>query len=382
MAIVKRKGPKGTKYGVKIKVNGDPKWVGTYDSWREAKDAERKALMSRPRRSGRIPTVREFAGAELHDSGKVTMTWPDGERAQKETGRKDSSIRRLRDGLRPFVREFPDRRLDSFRRDEAMTWALARGANVQQAVRQFFNCALERELVDKNNFAKLGASKRKRRVDRPDFEIITDEEYARLCIAARESRADQYGLILEGAVLAVGETAMRPQEIFALHCDDVNYADNVIRMRKALDLDTGKITWPKDDDKRDVVMSPALREHLQKMPRIGKILFPAPRGGYMLRANWAKHWHSIRATAGMPDQQFYELKHRAITWMINPADEGGLGLDFATAAEMVGHDDGGYLIATVYSKLGKKQAVARAQRAMEAYSARQSRRHLSVVPGP
>jgi hypothetical protein len=101
----------------------------------------------------------------------------------------------------------------------------------------------------------------------------------------------------------------------------------------------------------------------------------------MLAANWSKHWHSIRATAGMPAQEFYELKHRAITWMINPVDEGGLGLDFATAAEMVGHDDGGYLIATVYSKLGKKQAVDRAQRAMDAYNARQAGRHLSVVGG-
>ena len=262
-----------------------------------------------------------------------------------------------------------------------MTWALARGANVQQAVRRVLQLRPRTRARLTKTTSRNSASKRKRRVDRPDFEIITDEEYARLCKAARESRADEYGLILEGAVLAVGETAMRPQEIFALHCDDVNYADNVIRMRKALDLDTGKITWPKDDDKRDVVMSPALRSHLLKMPRIGTILFPAPRGGYMMRANWAKHWHSIRATAGMPDQQFYELKHRAITWMINPVDEGGLGLDFATAAEMVGHDDGGYLIATVYSKLGKKQAVERAQRAMEAYSARQSGRHLSVVPG-
>jgi integrase len=381
MAIIKRKGPKGTKYGVKIKVNGEPNWVGTYETWRDAKDAELKALAQRPRRSGRIPTVLELAGAEIHDGGKITMTWPDGEWAQKETGRKDSSVRRLRDGLRPFVREFGDRRVDSFKRDEALTWARARGANVQQAVRQFFNCALERELVEKNHFAKLGASKRKRRVDRPDFTIITDEEYARLCKAARESRADGYGLILEGAVLAVGETAMRPQEIFALHCEDVNLTDNVIRIWKALDLASGKMTWPKDDEARTIVMSPALRKHLLQMPRLGKILFPAPRGGYMLAANWSKHWHSIRATAGMPAQEFYELKHRAITWMINPVDEGGLGLDFATAAEMVGHDDGGYLIATVYSKLGKKQAVDRAQRAMDAYNARQAGRHLSVVGG-
>jgi hypothetical protein len=36
--------------------------------------------------------------------------------------------------------------------------------------------------------------------------------------------------------------------------------------------------------------------------------------------------------------------------MVDPVSDGGLGLDPATVAEMVGHDDGGYLIA-VYTEL-------------------------------
>jgi hypothetical protein len=163
-------------------------------------------------------------------------------------------------------------------------------------------------------------------------------------------------------------------------------------VRRQIDLDTGKITWPKDDDGRWVVMSPAFREHVEKkMPRMGKvvdakmgeIVFPAPQGGYMRRSSWSSHWHSIRAAAGMPGQDFYELKHRAIQWMIDPVEDGGLGLDHATAAAMVGHDDGGFLIATVYSKLAQRRAIARAQRAMDAYKQRQAAaskpRHLRVV---
>jgi hypothetical protein len=72
----------------------------------------------------------------------------------------------------------------------------------------------------------------------------------------------------------------------------------------------------------------------------------------------------------MPGQEFYELKHRAIQWMIDPVDDGGLGLDPQTVATMVGHDDGGYLISTVYTKLSEKRAHARAQRAMDAYQQR------------
>jgi hypothetical protein len=37
---------------------------------------------------------------------------------------------------------------------------------------------------------------------------------------------------------------------------------------------------------------------------------------------------------------------------------------------VVGHDDGGYLISTVYTKLSEKRAHARAQRAMDAYQQR------------
>jgi integrase len=114
--------------------------------------------------------------------------------------------------------------------------------NVQQAVRQFFNNAHDRDLIERNHFARFGASKRKRRIDRPDFEIITDEQYERLRRCARESRADNYGLIIEGAILAVGEAAMRPGELFALHRTDLDFAENIIHIRRQLDMDTRVVT--------------------------------------------------------------------------------------------------------------------------------------------
>lgn len=55
----------------------------------------------------------------------------------------------------------------------------------------------------------------------------------------------------------------------------------------------------------------------------------------------------------MPGLDFYKLKHLTIQWMIDPVADGDLGLDPATAAEIIDHDDGGYLSSTVYTKLGK-----------------------------
>lgn len=383
---------RGTRHKPKwvghVEYKGKKKWVGTHptlEAYREAEErclAELREEIDHPE-SEETKTVIEFAGAEIHDDGRITMTWPDGQRAQKETGRRGSTVRRLREGLRPFIREYGDRLIDSFTRDEAITWALPKGANTQQSVRQFFNHALDRELIDRNHFARLGASKRKRRVEKPDFEIITDHQYERLRRSACASRTDDYGLILEGAVLAVGDEAMRPGELFALHWPDLDFPKNLIHIHRQLDLDTGETTWPKDDDGRYTVMSPAFRAHVPTMPRLSKIVFPAPRGGYMLRSSWSTHWHTIRAGAGMPGQDFYELKHRAIQWMVDPVEEGGLGLDAATVAEMVGHDDGGYLIATVYTKLAQRRALARAQRAMDAYENRRpdEARVLRLVRG-
>jgi integrase len=366
---------------------GRKKWVGTFDTKEKFQREKARCVLElreevdNPYKE-KIPTVGEFAVARIHEDGLIEMTWPDGQRCQKETGRKESSVDRLRDGLRQFVREHHDRPLDSFTRTEALQWVRPKGAHVQQSVRQFFNHALDHDLIQTNHFSKVGASKRKRRVDRHDFEIMSDEQYARLRQCAQASRVDNYGLVIEGAILAIGEAAIRPGEVFALHRDEVNYNDNVIQVCWQLNSKTGKRESPKDDDPRYVVMSPALREHLERMPRYSEtILFPTVRGQYMRQPNWSHNWSPVRVAAGIPGQDFYELKHRAIQWMVDPVEDGGLGLDSATVAVMVGHDDGGYLISTVYTKLAQRRALARAQRAVSDYKQRQaeSARHLHVV---
>ena len=194
------------KWAGHVSYKGRRKWVGA-QSMEEFRIAEArgprncasKLIILRPpqRRRESLPCLSSLA-PRFTTMAESRWTWPDGERAQKETGRRDSSVRYLREGLRPFIREFHDRPLDSFSRNEALTWILPKGANVQQSVRQFFNHALERDLIPRNQFIRPGVSKRKRRVDRPDFEIITDEQYERLRRCARESRTDDYGLVLEG----------------------------------------------------------------------------------------------------------------------------------------------------------------------------------------
>jgi len=359
-----------------VSYKGHTKWVGTHPSITAYKQAESERLIELRAEvdlaeGRRIPTVMEFAGAVIHEDGKITMTWPEGQRMLKETGRRPNTVRRMREGLKPLVRDFGDRRLDSFGRQEALTWALPRWRYVQQSVRQFFNHAVDHELIARNVFTHLGVRKRTRRVDRPDFEVISSEQYERLRRCARASRTDSYGLILEGAILAIGEAAMRPGEIFALNHSDVDFTTGLIHIRRQLDLASGVTDWPKDDEPRDITMSQALRNHLEIMPRISPdILFPTPRGCYMRRSTWSAHWHAVRAAAEMPGLEFYELRHRALQWMIDPPHDGGLGLDIQSAAHIAGHHDGGYLVCSTYSKLAEHRALARARRAIDAYQQR------------
>jgi hypothetical protein len=236
----------------------------------------------------------EFAGAVIHEDGKITMTWPEGQRMLKETGRRPGTIKRMREGLKPLVRDFGDRRLDSFGRQEALTWALPRWRYIQQSVRH----AVDHELIARNVFTHLGVRKRTRRIDRPDFEVISSEQYERLRRCARASRTDSYGLILEGG------------EIFALNHTDIDLTTGIIHIDRQPDLASGVTDWPKDDEPRDITMTPALHSHLEIMPKISEdILFPTPRGCYMRRSTWSAHWHSVRAAAQMPGLEFCELRH-------------------------------------------------------------------------
>ncbi len=164
---------------------------------------------------------------------------------------------------------------------------------------------------------------------------------------------------------------IRPSEIFALHKDEVDLDEQIIGVRWQIDSRTRKRVPTKDGDPRWVVPSPRFRAHLQIIMQYDRtILYPAIRGGYLSLSNWYPHWNAVRVAAGMANLEFYELKHRALQWMVDPIEDGGLGLDHATAAEMAGHDDGGWLIANVYTKLAERRARERAKRAMRDYAER------------
>jgi len=102
-----------------------------------------------------------------------------------------------------------------------------------------------------------------------------------------------------------------------------------------------------------------------------QIVIPSPRGGYMLRNSWSTHWHTVLAGAGLPGLDFYELKaprdpvdgrSGRVRWARpRPADHRRDGSATRTAATWSRPST---------PQLAQRRALARAQRAMDAFQKR------------
>lgn len=376
--------PKGVKYVGAIEYRGKQKHVGTFPTlkeWNEARDriwedfkAEVDAeLAGRSGRGRRDMTVAQFANITFDDNGRAVpldpsrKMWPWSHPKPRRT--KDSSYQRAHEAIRPFVREHGERKLRDWTREQARTYAESVGANVRQAVRQFFGDALDDEVLNgRNYFAGLGIGTPKRKDDE-DFEIIDDEFFELLQDKALASRADDYGLILKGFVVWMGWTCCRPVELFNLTHDDVL-------------LDKDEINVPREFDKssrgKRPVLPPACKEIYLQMPRISRYVFPAPRGDRFSASGFHGYWHPIRVAAGRPEFQAYELKHYAITRMIDDPPW-GLGLSPLEAAFQAGHNDDGRTVLRYYAKLRERETRERIKQAMLAHHDARHGRHLRAV---
>jgi integrase len=125
---------------------------------------------------------------------------------------------------------------------------------------------------------------------------------------------DQY----QAMILLASWCALRFGELTELRRMDVDLADEVIRVRRAVVLTTEgfKQTSPKSDAGiRDVAIPPhllpALEDHLAR--RVGKerdaLLFGAKRGGYLAEGTLFRHFRKAREAADRPDLRFHDLRH-------------------------------------------------------------------------
>lgn len=338
MAVIKRAG----SFGVQVYDKGTRVWIGTYSTWREAKDAEREAMGSK-HVAGR-ETVAEFCDRYVRDFNSVnsdgTLRWS------------DEHARSLPSALRPFIARFGNERMSRFPNRDALPWASSQKHFTLKAVRALMNDAVKSHVAPDNPFASLGLERSR---GRRDIVAITEAELDLLAECARDVIEDQeYGEIFSALITWQGLVGTRQIGAFNLRPDDVDAEARSVYVRRP-----GKKVAP-----RTIFVPPKALAAVQRMPqRLGaEWLFTAARGGKLSKATLHATWNPIRiafdrqldprraeelrdARPQKGYMQFHELRHAAATAMARR------GVSRDDAAWQLTQSDDGDLVRRVYTHL-------------------------------
>jgi integrase len=329
--IVKR----GKGYGVSVYDSAlkRKRWVGTFKTLGEAREAERTA--SRRRGGGRL-TCGEFTALWLTEYARAA----------------GATRRTYRYGVAAFGKEFGHVRLSEFDRLTARSWALRAPQSNVRIVRAMFTDAINDQLhPGPNPFSNLRLESRGRK----DLIALTEDELTELGEKAL-GVLGEFGPTFRAMIVFSAYVGLRPGELFALERSDVGRDE--VAIRQSLD-GTGTIKAPKNGRERIVVLPPPAREALADVPVRLDVpwQFVTPRGRRFTKSSLYYYWSPVRAAFGRPGMDFYELRHFCATHLLE------LGVSHADVAIQLGHTDGGALVMSTYGHPSEDLARERLKRA-------------------
>jgi Site-specific recombinase XerD len=316
--------------------------LGTYATRREAKDEETRYARRRPQ--GDV-TVSEWRAHWL-----TNPAW-------KESTRAHNTERTA-----AFERTYGQTKLVAVNRTIARAF-LADHAAAHGALSAMFGAAMYADdehgnpLLTANPFSKLV----KRTVRRRDLrsEWLTAEDVDELEVAARSLFDPRWAPTAAGMVRFAAETGVRPGELFVLELGDLYDADGMVRISKAADSKTRRVGPPKNGEVREIVLSTRAYQAATAAGGVGTRVFSSPTGCQFWNSSWLYYWKQIRAAAGRPGMDFYELRHYCATRLLEA------GLTERDVAEQLGHTDGGELVRQVYGHPSKRKSLARVRAALD-----------------
>ena len=254
-------------------------------------------------------------------------------------------------GLEPFFRGLGVRNLTTRHCED---WLKKRGKEIsassykheRRTLIAIFDYAVRDGLILENP-ARRGEIPT-RRIPRSQLVIPTREQFRLMVQTIRQSdcRAHTAGNLVE----LLGYSGMRLNEAVSLTWRDINWERGIFTV-------TGGKQGTKNHEVRTVPLFPAMRELLERVkehedPAATErvIPFEGPNGAATAIRNAIKK-------AGLPHfTPHHSLRH----YFISNAVEAGI--DFKVIAEWVGHKDGGYLIAKLYSHLRNSHSFEMARR--------------------
>jgi integrase len=338
---------RGSSYGVSVYDSAlrRKRWVGTFGTLRDAREAERNAS----RRRGELARVTcgEFAERWLADYARPAA----------------ATRRTYGYGLDRFKEDFGRVRLCELDRTTARSWAQRQPQSNVRVARAMLNDAIDDGLhPGPNPFANLRLEQPR---GRKDLVALTEEELLELADAAVRVHGE-FGPAFRAMILFAGYVGLRPGELFALERSDIN--GDEVAIRQSLD-GTGKLKSPKNGRQRVVTLPPPARVGLvEVVPRVDvPWLFTTPRGRQFTKSSLYYYWNPVRAAFGRPGMDFYELRHFCATHLLE------LGVSHADVAVQLGHTDGGALVMSTYGHPSEDLARERLKRAFAANVAPLSR---------
>lgn len=300
------------------------------------------------REAYRLEDAAEKARAEGRremTADKFTETWTE------RYPRSESTDKHNAERVSKFGKDFTGRSLRSITPTEARDWALANKARVP-AVRAMLNDAKGERLVEHNQFAKLGLSRSR---GRADITILTEDELDELVAAARDTHEGEFGREFGALIEWAAYTCMRPGEVFDAKYP--NLTGDLYDVDGQWHSKLGKRTEAKHGSEGLIYVPDKAREALADVrPRRidDPLIFHSKTGRRLTAGTLFYAWDPVRAAFGRPEMDFYDLRHRGASYMLND-----LHIEPWLIAEQLRHKDGGKLVLELYGHPDRLKALNR-----------------------
>lgn len=282
--------------------------------------------------------------------------------------------------VRSFARVFAGRTLASITEEEAQVYVLEHVHSFKQ-VHAMYNDAMALRLVEHNPFAGLRVPTKE---GRRGIVVLSDSELEQLSGIARAVHGS-YGPLFAAMIETAAWTGLRSGELFLVALepartdapeDRVNFVDlkaGVVHVDWQR-TKTGKITRPKKESQREVVLLPGAEDALRSIRSwdSGRPVFTTKRGNAFTQRTHFYYWDPVRAAFevslpaghhlrkrtsedGGENLDFYELRHFFGTKLAHPPAGVKAASPYEIAA-MMGHKDGGQLAMERYIHVRAQEA--------------------------
>lgn len=322
MAIRKR----GDKFTVKVydpKAPGRQRWIGSFSTEEEARDAERAATTGIAP-SARARTVREWSVVWLRDY----------ERPAPATRRTYAYA------AKQIVADIGEMALARIDRPTARRLARQWPTNTARVARTMFGDAARDGLIAANPFTELRLETPK---GRKDLDALTEAEIQDLADSAVDTLGD-YGTEFRALILFLGYVGCRPGEACCIRRDDIDVERAECTIRFTVDGEGGEKP-PKNGRPRVVTIPPPALQALATVPpRVDSpYLFHSTSGKRLSKSTLSYAFRVVRQRWGKRSKlELYELRHACATLLMER------GLPPHVVANQLGHTDGGALVQRLY----------------------------------